>query len=338
MQDIFKEIRALEHVNSFSKNEQLVQGIINAIDQKILKSGDLLPSVNQMINELGFARETIVRAYKDLISKGLIESKNRRGYFVANVDTDQHLKVVILLYAFDTFQETLYKNFREHLGENVQLDVFFHHNNLEIFETIINRVKGKYGMYVVAPVSSPEAVTILKKLPLNKFLMIDRFVDLNEDHSYIVQEFEDSSFRAFFQLAERIREFEEFVFFFKPSSAEPDEILRSFKKFIKVSGVKGKILDHYKSGSIEAGKVYFTIHNLELWEMLKDSKNKGLKLGTDTGILTHNDDNVKEIIFDGITTFSIDFADMGKKAAEFVLKREPVKEIMENVLIRRNSL
>ena len=72
--------------------------------------------------------------------------------------------------------------------------------------------------------------------------------------------------------------------------------------------------------------------------MLKDSKNKDLVLGRDVGILSHNDDDVKEIIFDGITTFSIDFAHMGRLAAEFVLSLKPIKHIMENKLIRRNSL
>ncbi|WP_217707031.1 substrate-binding domain-containing protein [Pedobacter ghigonis] len=72
--------------------------------------------------------------------------------------------------------------------------------------------------------------------------------------------------------------------------------------------------------------------------MLKDTKVKGLKVGKDLGIISHNDDNVKEIIFDGITTFSIDFAEMGRLAAEFVLSLNPVKHVMENKLIRRNSL
>ena len=338
LHQLIKEIKGLEEVSTFSKHEQLVQGIINALDQKILVRGDALPSVNKMITEIGYARETIAKAYKELVSRGIIESKNRKGYFVATEDTEQHLKVCLLLYAFDTFQETFYQSFRNRIGENIQVDVFFHHNNFSVFESTINNIKGKYGMYVIAPIDVPEAVPLMQQLPMNKLLIVDRQLNLNEDHSYIVQEFKESSYQAFVALADRIKEFDQFVFFFKQQSAEPNDVLDSFQQFIKDYDINGIIKSKYESGSIAPNKVYFTIHNLELWEILKDSKLKGLKPGKDLGILSHNDDNVKEIIFDGITTFSIDFAKMGEMAAEFVLSRKPVKHIMENKLIRRNSL
>ena len=338
MASVFQKIKELEGVTSFSKHEQLVQGVINAIDEKLIARGELLPSVNNMIHELGFARETIVKAYKELINRGIIESKNRLGYYVTNDDTNQHLRVALLLFAFDTFQETFYENLRNGLGDKIQLDVFFHHNNLLIFETIIANIKGKYGMYVVAPIPHEKIVPVLEQLPMNKFLMVDRFLKLKDKHSYIVQEFEESAYRVFSELSERIKKFEEFVFFFKPSTAEPSEVLSAFKRFVKDYGVKGTVRSEYVQGTIEPGKVYFTIHNLELWAMLKDTKLKKLKLGKDLGILSHNDDNVKEIIFDGITTFSVDFALMGRKAAEFVLKRSEVQEVLPTMLLRRNSL
>ena len=82
---------------SYSKHDQLVQGIINAIDEKIVVQGDALPSVNTMISEVGFARETIMKGYRELVSRGIVESKNRLGYFVANSNTNQELKVALLM-------------------------------------------------------------------------------------------------------------------------------------------------------------------------------------------------------------------------------------------------
>jgi len=335
---LFTEIKDLSIINSFSKHEQLVQGIINSLNHKWMAKGDMLPSVNEMMRETGFAKETIGKAYKELINRGILESKNRMGYFVATDDTEQHLKVCLLIYAFDTFQETFYQNFRDHLGENIQVDVYFHHNNFSVFESIINSNKGQYGLYVIAPIESDAAKEVLEQLPKEKLLIVDRYVELKGSYSYIVQEFKKASYNAFLQLEPRIKEFSEFVFFFKPSSAEPNEVLLSFKRFVKEFKINGVIKNSYEPGSVAPGKVYFTIHNLELWEILKDTKVKGLKVGKDLGILSHNDDNVKEIIFDGITTFSIDFAEMGRLAAEFVLSLKPIKHVIENKLIRRNSL
>jgi DNA-binding LacI/PurR family transcriptional regulator len=72
--------------------------------------------------------------------------------------------------------------------------------------------------------------------------------------------------------------------------------------------------------------------------MLKDCKVKGWKPGKDVGILSHNDEVVKELIFDGITTYSTDFRVMAEKAAAFVLTRQPIQEVLSTLLIRRKSL
>ncbi|SFD18529.1 GntR family transcriptional regulator [Flavobacterium phragmitis] len=338
MKQIIQQIKNLESINSLSKHEQLVQGIINAIDEKVVVKGDLLPSVNTFISELGFARETIAKAYKELVHRGIIESKNRLGYFVATNDVKQELKVALLIFAFDIFQETFYENFRKGLGKNVQLDIFFHHNNFDTFENIVQNIKGKYGMFVIAPIPNKKTPAVLKQLPTNRVLLVDRFIETDEDYNYVAQEFGDSSYNAFVQLKDKIKKYDELIFFFKPSSAEPNEILNSFKRFMKDYNIKGVIKEEYVAGSLEKGKVYFTIHNLELWEMLKDSKIKGLKIGKDIGFISHNDDIVKEIIFDGVTTFSTDFAEMGKRAADFVLNRKKTQEIIPTILIDRNSL
>lgn len=338
MNEIIRQIKELESINTLSKHEQLVQGVLNAIDSKVVMKGDILPSVNIIIKELGFARETIVKAYRDLVHRGVIESKNRLGYFVATENIGQELKVALVLFAFDMFQETFYKSFRNSLGENVHLDVFFHHNNFDTFENIIQNIKGKYGMCVIAAISNEKTKGLLKQLRKDNILLIDRFIKTDEDYNYIVQEFSESSYKAFEQLKDKIKKYDQMVFFFKPSTAEPSEIFLSFKRFIENYNINAVIESEYRPGSIEKGKVYFTIDNLELWEMLKDSKTTGLKIGKDVGFISHNDDIIKEIIFDGVTTFSTDFVCMGSKAADFVLHRKKIQEVIPTLLINRNSL
>ncbi|MDB5119584.1 MAG: transcriptional regulator of fucose utilization, GntR family [Sphingobacteriales bacterium] len=338
MRDIFDQIHELEGIPGFSKHEQFVQGIINAIDNKVLGKGDILPSVNNMIKEFGFARETIARGYRELVDRGIVESKSRFGFFIANEDTGQTLKVALLLYAFDFFQEIFYKTFRQKLGNGVHLDVFFHHNNIEIFETLVTNTKGKYGMYVVAPIPNPRTAGILRNIPTNKFLMIDRYEKIDGDFSYVTQEFEASSYNAFAELAEVIRKYDEMVFYYRPSTDTPIEILRAFKKFIKDFKIKGTIKTEYIPGSIVRNKVYFTINNTELWAILKDCKTQNITPGTDIGVLSHNDDVVKEIIFDGITNYSTDFQKMADLAASFVLTGKKIQEVIPTVLIRRKSL
>ncbi|WP_346319296.1 GntR family transcriptional regulator [Chitinophaga sp. YIM B06452] len=338
MQDIYEQIRELENIQGLSKHEQLVQGIINAINDKLIQRGDMLPSVNNLIKELGFARETIAKGYKELVSRGIVESKNRIGFYVSTENTENNLRIALVIFAFDSFQEVFFKTFRDSLGTPATIDIYFHHNNIDVLESIIANVKGRYGMYVVAPIPHKRTAGILATLPLNKFLMIDRYQPLDGDFSYIVQEFGKSSYAAFSKLAPAIRKFKGMIHYHRPASDTPIEIIEAYKKFVKDFNIKSLIRTEYIPGSIEKGYVYFTINNAELWEMLKDAKAKGFRLGKDVGILSHNDEVVKEIIFDGITTYSTDFSKMAEKAAEFVLTREKIQEIIPTVLLRRGSL
>jgi DNA-binding transcriptional regulator YhcF (GntR family) len=338
MRDLFEKIHELQELPSYSKHDQLVQGVINAIDEKLLSKDDVLPSVNKMIAEFGFARETIVKGYRDLKERGIIESHNRLGYYVANEDTGQKLKVALLMFAFDTFQKVFFNSFRDALGENVQLDVFFHHSNIEVFETILGHIRGRYGMYVVSPMPHPRTAGLLQQIPTSKFLMFDRFEPMEGDFCYVAQEFEASTYQSFVEVVEQIRAFDEFLFYYHPMTDIPIEILRSFKKFVNDFNIKGEARKGYKSGSVQKGKAYFVIDNIDLFALIKDCKSKSYVIGKDVGILSHNDEPMKEIIADGITTYSTDFALMGEKAAHFVLTREKIQEILPTVLIKRNSL
>jgi len=338
MNDVYKQIYEMEGVSGLSKHEQLVNGILNAIQNKALAQGDMLPSVNNLIDEFGFARETIAKAYKDLVKRGIVASKNRVGFFVANCDVKQHLKVALVLFAFDAFQETFYKVFRSKLGKGVHIDVFFHHNNIDVLESIVQNIRGRYGLYVVAPIPHKRIAGILETLPMDKFLMINRYEKIAGDYSYIAQEFDKSSRRVFEELRDTIKHYNGMIYYHRPAADTPIEILHAFKAFVKAHKIKHEIRTEYIPGTLEKGKVYFTINNTELWSMLKDCKLKKLKPGKDVGILSHNDDVVKELIFDGITTYSTDFKVMAEKAAVFVLTRKKIQEIIPTVLIRRKSL
>jgi len=336
MDRIFEEIRKLAEIPSYSKHDRFVQGIINAIDEKIVGQDEMLPSVNKLIKELGFSRETIVKGYKDLISRGIVEAKNRLGYFVGNGNTGQTLNVALLMYNLDTFEEQFYRNFRHELGQNVQLTTYFHHGNIEIFETILLQIKGKYGMHVVAPIPHPRTKELLETIPRNKFLMFDRYEQLDGEFNHITQEFGDASYVIFSKLAPKIKQYDEFVFYHSQSSLDPKEIVASFKKFLKDFEINGRIEEEYVPGSVEKGKVYFTLDNFALWQIMRDCKTKKLKPGKDLGVLSHNDEPAKEII--GITTFSSDFSQMGKIAGEAVLSKEKIQLTVPMILFDRHTL
>ena len=96
---IVKRILSLTQNNNLSKHEQLVQGVIESIENGKLSIGDQLPSINKMVEEIGYARKTIFKAYEELKNRGLIESRQLKGYFVISQETNITKRMALLLFA-----------------------------------------------------------------------------------------------------------------------------------------------------------------------------------------------------------------------------------------------
>ncbi|WP_298474569.1 GntR family transcriptional regulator [uncultured Maribacter sp.] len=315
-----------------------MNGILEAIDSGILQVGDKLPSINAMVQDLGYARKTIVKAYEELKERGLVESKKLKGYFIVSKETKVTLKIALLLFSLQRFQEEFYNAFRKELGKRYQIDLFFHHNNESVFESIFNTIRGKYGMYVVAPIPNPSIRPLIESINPNKILIIDRYLTLDNTYSYISQEFEDSTYSKLVELLPEISNYKKFILFYKDDKDYPLGVLNAFNRFCADYNVIGKVEEKYKSGSIKKGTLYFFISDTFLWEVLRDAKNNEYIIGKHIGVLSHNDHVVKEIVFGGITTISTDFKEMAKKAANHIKLQNKTQIIVPSNLIKRNSL
>jgi len=338
MSPLLQKIYDLQDINSLSKHEQIVHGIIGAIDAGILKVGDKLPSINQMVAEVGYARKTFVKAYTELKERGLVESKNLKGYYIISQETNVTLKVALILFAFHSFQEDFYNTFRKELGKRYHIDIFFHHNNLSLFTTILDNISRKYGMYVIAPIQEKEVSSMLKQISPDRLLLVDRYLKMPKEYSYVSQEFEKVTYQKLVELIPRIKKYDKFILFYKENSDFPPEILYAFNRFIKDYNINGKVVKSYDPDTLRKNTAYFFISDNQLWCVLKDARKMEYRIGSDIGILAHDDNIVKEIAFGGITTISTDFTEMAKKSALFVKEGNPTQQIVPTYLRQRNSL
>ncbi|KAA8969245.1 GntR family transcriptional regulator [Mycobacterium sp.] len=60
--------------------------IIGAIRDGTLAPGARLPTVRELAGELGLAVNTVARAYRELEAARIVETRGRRGTFVAHQD------------------------------------------------------------------------------------------------------------------------------------------------------------------------------------------------------------------------------------------------------------
>lgn len=78
--------------NQYFKFEQIAHNIEEKIYNGILELGEKLPSVRAACNELSVSASTVFKAYYELETKGLIEARNKSGYYV-NLSVSQLKKI-----------------------------------------------------------------------------------------------------------------------------------------------------------------------------------------------------------------------------------------------------
>src|SRR6187551_1723046 len=61
---------------------QLVEHLKHSVETGAIKAGDQLPSVRKMAEDLLINPNTVVRAYRDLESEGIVELRHGSGVFV----------------------------------------------------------------------------------------------------------------------------------------------------------------------------------------------------------------------------------------------------------------
>ena len=335
---LFDKILSLNKNHRFSKHQQIVEGVLMSIDERILNIGDKLPSVVQMGKELTFANRTIAMAYDELKKRGVIESRKTKGYYVISKKTEIKRKLALILYAFHAFQENFYNTFRNELGDKYQIDIYFHHNNISLFETILDNTKNRYSYFVIAALQEKKAKELILNFSPEKTLLIDRYLKLPKKYSYIFQEFEDTIYQKLVELTADIKKYNKFVLFYKSDADYPKGILKAFKKYTKDYTINSEILSVYKDGSVEKGVLYFFIGDAYYWELLRDVQKSNLTLGKDLGILAQNDSIEKEVSFGGITTLSTDFHQMGIQSAKHIKNNKESHEFIPTTLNVRNSI
>jgi GntR family transcriptional regulator len=70
--------------------EQIRSQIATMIAAGILAVGQRLPTIRQLAADLGLARGTVARAYRELEQRGLIRSRGRHGTFITDRPVDAH--------------------------------------------------------------------------------------------------------------------------------------------------------------------------------------------------------------------------------------------------------
>jgi biotin operon repressor len=337
MPDIFDLIQT-EQKGCCSKKDGIVAGVLAAIDQKILSKGDPLPSVNLMIRRLGVARMTIVKALNTLKERGIIVAEDKVGYFVKDVDIKRELKVFLFLTGFYSYHEVLYNSILEGIHDpGISIDLYFHHCNPRIFKSVLIENLGSYGLYLITGFDHPQVRSLLMRVPHRKLLQIIR-PPLLDGVSFVSQDFYTGLKKSLEKLKDQLSKYKEFILVFPPEMSHPGEIKEAFTGFCSENRITCRVEEKLNREFIEKGRAFWVIEDSDLITLIKTGEETGLQLGKELGILSYNETPMKEIIRNGITVVSADFAKMGRIIARFIMDPKYTTEFFYPEVIIRNSL
>lgn len=319
------------------KYKQIIFSVEKAIESGKLVKGEKLPSINKICLEFSLSRDTVFQAYEELKKRGLIFAILGKGYYIKSTEINIKQRIFLLFDELNIFKEDIYNSFLLHIGNNAQVDIFFHHFNIEVFRKLINDSNGNYTKYIIMPTNLAEAPQIIKTLPVNDVYILDQTNSELGEFPSVFQNFVTDIYNALLIGKPELDKYKKLIIIF-PGFREPLGMKIGFEKFCNDFHFEYEVISEFADKNIKVGEVYLIPNDRDLVRVIEKSKVQNLQIGVDFGVISYNETPLKKVVENGITTISTDFIAMGKIVAEMILNNK--KEQIENKcsLIIRNSL
>lgn len=332
-----KKIVQINANSSKPKYRQIIDSVYRAIECKSVKKGDKIPSINEVCSQFNLSRDTVMMAFNELKSKGVLISQPGKGYYIATTEMRRKENIFVLFDEFNAFKEDLYNSLINTLKGKANVEVYFHYFNFKVFKNLIQESVGKYTSYIIMPAGFSNTAQLISKLPAEKVFILDRIKPDLQNYPLVYQDFEKDFYDALNDGKEQLKKYRKLVFI-NPEGKEPQERNIAFERFCKENNFKYQVekkLDGIRPNLYEA---YFLISDRDLVDLVKMSKRNNLKLGKKFGIVSFNDTMLKEVVSGGITTISTDFEEMGRTLGNMVLNGKNGRHRNPSRLILRKSL
>jgi DNA-binding transcriptional regulator YhcF (GntR family) len=331
----------INHQSEVPKYRQVADLIISDIESGIFKQGQRVPSINETSEDLLLSRDTVEKAYVYLKKKGVLSSVRGKGYYVNQVNVHKNLKVALIFNKLSNYKRNLYYSFIKTLGSKAVVDVFIYNYDLQQFQNIVENNISKYDYYVILPHFIKEdmnVVRVIQSIPREKVLLIDRNLEVLKDYPIVYQEYEKDIQSALTEGIDLIRKYKSLNLIFPFDQYYSKYILRGFQIFCQVNELNFEVIDELNEAEVKKGEAYVIIADDDLYRFIKICRSRNWRLGKDLGVVAYNENPVKEILEEGITTISTNHDEIGRIAAEMILTKNFCRIKSPFSFVRRNSL
>lgn len=323
------------------KYKQVEDLIISDIEAGIFKHGQRIPSINETSEELLLSRDTVEKAYVQLKKKGILSAVRGKGYYINKTTVSKKLKIALIFNKLSNYKRSLYSSFVNTVGAKASVDVFIYNYDLAEFENIINNNLSNYDYFVILPHfrnEQAEVSTVIKKIPKEKVLIIDKNLDELHDYPVVYQEYDKDIQHALGEALDLLLKYKRLNLVFPKNEYYSRYISRGFKIFNQVHNFEYQILTELDEKDVHQQEAYILISDNDLYDLIKLIKLKKWEPGKDIGIISYNESPVKELLCEGISTISTNHDQIGQLAAEMILQKDFKRIKSPFEFIRRKSL
>lgn len=336
------EIIQIDEYSTTPKYKQIVNSVIAAIEKGLIKTKQGLPSINELSMLYDISRDTAEKAYNELKKLGILGSVPGKGFYIASASYRQKRRIFLLFNKLSPHKKIIYDAMVEMLGEETAVDFYIYNNNFRLFKELIQNRAGHYTHYVIIAhflEGGETAAELINQFPKDQLLILDKLVPgVEGPYAAVYQDFERDIFTALAEGEELLRKYQVLKLVFPLYTYHAREILIGFQKFCTEYGFPYKIISDVSKEVMSPGDVYINLMEDDLVTLVKQAKTNGYRVGKEVGIISYNENPLKEIILDGITVLSTDFEAMGKQAAELILNNSTQKLANPFRLIVRQSV
>jgi DNA-binding transcriptional regulator YhcF (GntR family) len=322
---------------------QIANSILHAVELNALSKDYLLPSINDLSYELEISRDTAEKALRYLKSLGVIGSVPGKGYFIANTDFKQPIKVFLLFNKLSAHKKIIYDSFASKLGDKAAIDFFIYNNNFSLFKKLMQKNKDNgYTHYVIIPhflEGGDNAKDVINEIESGRLILLDKSISgLNREYGAVYENFEEDIFRTLKKALPQLSNYQTLKIIFPEYTYHAIEILKGFHSFCSEFAFNHKVVQNLQEEPVEEGEAFINLMEDDLVVLLEKIQKTDLRVGRDVGIISYNETPWKRFILDGITTISTDFRKMGEMAADLVLSNSNEHIEVPFALTLRNSL
>jgi DNA-binding transcriptional regulator YhcF (GntR family) len=333
---------SIDATSAVPKYLQLADAIVSGVRAEKYRKGMLMPSINELCNELDISRPTVQKAYKHLQYIKVIDSVPGKCYFITGQTSRTSLQIGMFFNKLSAHKKIIYDAFIDEMGKDVSINLFIYNNEFQLFRSLLEQSSRDYSHYVIIPHfldNDAEASKIINRIPKHKLLLLDKKIPgITGEYAAVYEHFQEDIFTALTQAGDTLKKYKTIKIVFPKHSYFPREIITGFKLFCKQNNFQSTIITDLAKDETRPGDLYVTLIEPDLVILVQRIVTKKLRLGKDVGIISYNETPIKKIIRDGIATISTDFQKMGQEAARLILRNSRAQVQVPFSLIRRPSL